>query len=187
MTRKMACSSWPGIAVRRTASLPLAYARRPSFLRTCSPAEPRTGTGTGSGRLRSFSRPQLRRIDGFAFDKHCDVFLDPRHPGLGLFGAVDPVKDRVAIGAVERLKKALCRLAFRQRRNEIVRHLRGALRRIGGVPAAILFGAFDLFQSGRLHALQFDELKRPGAVFLGPPATRLTRREAIQPIPGIVP
>jgi hypothetical protein len=121
-------------------------------------------------------------MDGFAFDQHCDVFLDAGHPGLGLFGAVDTVKDCVAIGTIKRFEEAFCLFIFRQSGTEIVRHLRRALRRIGGVPAPVLLGAFDLVQSRGLHAAQLDKLKRPGAVFLGPFAGGLTRRKANQPM-----
>ena len=51
-------------------------------------------------------------MDGFAFDQHRDVFLDPGQPGLGLFSDVDPVQDRVAIGAIKRFEKAFRRLVF---------------------------------------------------------------------------
>jgi hypothetical protein len=88
-------------------------------------------------------------MDGFAFDQHRDVFLDPGQPGLGLFGDVDAMQDRVAIGAIERFEKAFRRLVFRQRGAEIVRHLGRALRRIGGAPAAVLFGAFN--PAGRMR------------------------------------
>jgi hypothetical protein len=122
------------------------------------------------------------RIDGFAFDQHRDVFLDLGHPGFGLSGVVDPVQDRVAIGAIKNFEEAFCLFIFRQRGTEIVRHLRRALGRIGGVPAPVLFGTIDLVQSRRLHAPHLDKLKRPGAVFLGPFAGGLARREADQPI-----
>ena len=39
---------------------------------------------------------------------------------------------------------------------KIFRNLSRALRRVGNVPASIPFGAFDLFQTGRPHTLQFD-------------------------------
>src|SRR5580692_2956225 len=124
----------------------------------------------------------LWRIDSFALDEHRDEFLDARHPGLGLFSAVDPVKDRVSIGAVERFEEASCFLVSRKGSTEILRHLRRALRRIGGVPAAVLLGAFDFVRSCRLHAPQLHEFKRPGSVFLRPFAGGLTRREADQPV-----
>src|ERR1700735_71100 len=69
----------------------------------------------------------LQRMDGFAFDQHRDVFLDSGRSGLGLFGGMDPVKDRVAVGTIKRFEKAFCLFMSRQRGAEIVRHLRRAL------------------------------------------------------------
>src|SRR6266436_505578 len=67
----------------------------------------------------TLSTPGFQRMDGFAFDQHRDVFLDAGHPGLGLFGVVDPVKDCVAIGTIKRFEEALCLLILRQSGTEI--------------------------------------------------------------------
>jgi hypothetical protein len=126
--------------------------------------------------------PGFQGIDGFALDQHRDEFLDTSRPGLGLLGGVDAVKDRVAVPAVERFEETSRPLAVLERGAEIIWNLRRALRSISGVPAPVLFRAFDLLQPRGLHATQFNELKRPGTVYLGPFAVGLTRGKADQPV-----
>src|ERR1700712_2502593 len=120
-------------------------------------------------------------MDSLTLGQHRHELLDPRRSGLRLLSVVDSVKNRETVGAVERFEEAFCSLVLRKRGVEIFGHLGRALRRIGGVPTAILFGAIDLSQSRRLYPFQLDEFKRPRAVLLGPLAGGLTRREADQP------
>src|ERR1700730_18656579 len=121
-----------------------------------------------SGWLRLFPRFAFQRIDRFALDQHRDIFSDPGGAGLRLFGVVDPVQDRVAVGAIKRFEKALRLLASCQRRAEILRHYSRALWRVSRVPAPVLFGAFNLAQTRRTHAVPIDQLQGPGAILLGP-------------------
>src|SRR3982074_3991325 len=84
-----------------------------------------TASAAGSTvRLSPFLRLTFQRIDGFALRQHHDEFLDASLPGFGLFGIMGPVQDRIAIGAIKRLKKGLCPLVFRQRGTGVVSPLR---------------------------------------------------------------
>ena len=121
-------------------------------------------------------------MERLARDQHRDELLDPGNPGFRLLGVVNPIQDRIAIGAVECFEKRAGLFVPGQRGTKIVGHLGRALRRIGGIPAPVLFGALDLAQSGRPHPFQFHQLKRASAIFLRPFAGGLPRREAHQPI-----
>jgi len=103
-------------------------------------------------------------MDGFAFDQLVDVFLDAGHPGLGLFGVVDPVKDRVAISYFKSFEELFALLFFARaaRRSSGTAPCFAAHRRRSMRPS---FRARSTRSIPQAACVQLDKLKRPHAFF----------------------
>src|SRR6185295_20311970 len=113
--------------------------------------------------------------------QHGDELLDAPGTRLGLLGVVNAEDDRVAVDAVERGEKGFGLGMAVELRLQVVRHGGAALRLVGLLPLAVLFGAFDRREAGRLHLAARDERFRLLAVDLRPDAPRAARREFLQP------
>src|SRR6478609_3419136 len=102
--------------------------------------------------------------------QHRDEFAQTALAGLGLLRLVQPVDDRVAVGAVQRLEGLTGGRVWIQLAPQVVWNPGTALPLVGGIPAPVGPGRLDLGQSGRAHAAGGDQLLRLVAVDPRPPA-----------------
>jgi hypothetical protein len=137
-------------------------------------------TGPRRGPPRS-ARLRPPRVELLARRAHVDERGDAASAGLRRLRRFDAVQDRVAVAAVEPVEERLRSGDRGERLGEVVRHGRGAHRRVGRVQSTVLLGGVELVLPARRHAALGGERERPVAVDLRPQAPRCPRREPDQP------
>src|SRR3954469_8129990 len=121
-------------------------------------------------------------VKPFAAAQHVEVLREPARAGLGPLGIVQPPGDRVPVACVERLEGRSGNGVGLELALEVVGNDRGALPLVGGIPAAVGAGTFDLGQARRTHASGGDELLGLVAVDARPAAAPRARCEALSPV-----
>src|SRR3954447_13505140 len=122
-------------------------------------------------------------VDLLAALEHADELPQAALPGLGLLGLVQPVEDRIAIGAIQIGEGFAGGVAAIELTLEVGGDRGGSLPRVGGIPAPVGPGGLDLGQSGSAHPPGGDQRLGLLAVDPGPAAAGPPRREALEEVP----
>ena len=114
-------------------------------------------------------------------------FSNQPSPGLGHFDVADPVENGIARGALETSEERRRLRVGVKRGLEISWNLRGAGRRVGGIPSSVDPRRINLGQAGGLYVARIDQFDCPRPINLRPSAGALARREPDQPARIVVP
>src|SRR5262249_54752898 len=136
-----------------------------------------------SGMLsRSSGLPLARHLVDFAGAlEHLQEIGEAPRSGFGLLRLLQPVEDRVAVGAIQPLEEAPRLRVALERPLQILGHRGGARRIVGAFPAAVGLRALDLRHPGRSHPARRDERARFLAVDARPKTRFRARAEFLQP------